>query len=396
MQPRTTMRSSLILLSSLALAASVSANLKFDFVNDPAHPANPQMVGAFGQAAAMWGNLISNDVTIRVKLGQAPNGVNPANGLPYIGASSNQIGFHSYADFRSALASGASNSATDVAALAHLETGPTFSARVNDVVVEKDANGNTVFDSGGRAVPVLDAQGHYQYEPGHTFTDDALFMTSANEKALGFTPTYSGDFADGFDANIIFADFSDLAPGSHLDWDYDPSDGIGTPGHKAYDAVGTMMHEIGHTLGFASEVDDRDYSLGYTDAEWSGYTTSLDLFRYESIGGTLQRSFQIGDRAEYFSLDGVTQGPRFSTGVYEGNGYQASHWYEDNPDTLDPHGYGLMKPATYKDRFNAVTPGDLAAFDAIGWNLTPQAVPEPAALLPLALGALALFRRRRK
>jgi hypothetical protein len=73
---------------------------------------------------------------------------------------------------------------------------------------------------------------------------------------------------------------------------------------------------------------------------------------------------------------------QMSTGVNYGNGQQASHF-------LDNLGIGVMDPtASFGEEIN-ITANDLIALDAIGWNLTSNAIPEPSTY-GIGLGGLAL------
>jgi hypothetical protein len=88
----------------------------------------------------------------------------------------------------------------------------------------------------------------------------------------------------------------------------------------------------------------------------------------------------------YFSVDGgSTSIQSFSTGQFNGNGWQASHF--GTAVTT------LMRPFVGSGQAYDATASDLAAFDAIGWNLTVSAVPEPASVV-LLLGGLAVLGAR--
>lgn len=70
----------------------------------------------------------------------------------------------------------------------------------------------------------------------------------------------------------------------------------------------------------------------------------------------------------------------FSTGSYNGDGRQASHW-------KDSLGLGILDPTAAPGEVLFITPLDLRSLDAIGWDATSAAVPEPSSLL-LALLSL--------
>ena len=94
-------------------------------------------------------------------------------------------------------------------------------------------------------------------------------------------------------------------------------------------------------------------------------------------------------REKYFSINGgLTNLALFATGVYNGDGRQASHW-------KDNLGIGILDPTFAPGELGVITPMDILSLDVVGWD---SAVPEPSTfaltLLPLALGALACSRRR--
>jgi len=151
------------------------------------------------------------------------------------------------------------------------------------------------------------------------------------------------------------------------------------------------IHEIGHALGFVSGVDFLDVYgkpngpggglLGYDLNDTSIYS-ALDMFRYSNdphdlapgSGPVLDLSVGTGS---YFSIDGgqtALFGNSFSTGSYNGDGHQASHWKDaSGPNACGPQ-LGIMDPTFCYGQMGDVTALDLAAFDAIGWNLSVDAL----------------------
>ncbi|MBK6471740.1 MAG: NF038122 family metalloprotease [Betaproteobacteria bacterium] len=218
-----------------------------------------------------------------------------------------------------------------------------------------------------------------------------LYQNTSLIKALGFAaPTIDGSMT--FSNTFAF--------------DFDARDGI-TAG--TFDFLGVAIHEMGHALGFVSGVDLLDIfsypnglfrgGLGY-DLNNTSVFSALDMFRYSQPG---QLDMRTGG-SPYFSIDGgqtALMGGRFSTGRYNGDGNQASHWKEEPSCGV---GYGIMDPTFCFGQMGFVSGLDLAAYDAMGWNLSVDAMtyagessadiarrlPEPSSFA-LAIGALGLM-----
>jgi hypothetical protein len=187
-----------------------------------------------------------------------------------------------------------------------------------------------------------------------TISGSQLSMTAANARALGFSAAPSADATITFNTNYTYST-SRAADGSIA---------AGT-----YDLVGIAEHEIGHALGFESDIDNK-----------KGYSTVLDLFRYTSRG---QRITTTGPA--YFSIDGgQTQIASFSDGVSD----QASHWAQGTN--------GVMAPEANAGQTENITSLDLRAMDVIGYNLA--SVPEPAtwSMMIIGFGGIGVSLRRRQ
>ena len=314
-------------------------------------------LGAFQAAANYWAGVIADPVTVYIDIA--------FNSLPahVLGSADVTHQTTPYADVRSLLVAD-SSSALDSSVVAHLQGGSAlaFQATQGDL--------SSRFDNDGSANNTL------------------LTLTTANAKALGLATSTTVSRPD---ALIEFATYFDQQGA----FSYSRAGGV--PANQ-YDFIALAEHEIGHALGFVSGVDGIDVCGGAANRcapdgvgtgvdrfENDSWYTPLDLLRY-SASGVLD--LRVGGSA-YFSVDGgQTATASFSTGQYNGDGYQASHFGRLS--------MALMRPELPSGAGGDATVADLAAMDAIGWNLA-AAVPEPAnwALLLSGLVAAGAALRRR-
>jgi len=198
---------------------------------------------------------------------------------------------------------------------------------------------------------------------------------SANFRALGLLPAaadVAGDYSNGLGLPPAIG-FNTLGANPNDNWDFDPSDGI-TNGKLDFDA--TVTHEIGHALGFSSEVGDHALNPGTPVA-----VTPWDIFRFRS--GTTVNTFQAATRIlstggdqEFFN--GANDTP-VSTGDPNGNGgdgWQASHWQDDVQESFATRRYiGIMHPVADRGARYLITNDDLKVLDLIGYTLTTNSQP---------------------
>ncbi len=386
-----------------AMTASQSQAVTFVLNDTGGTAAGTQARRGFEIAAAYWSSVFTDDVTINLNIGFSALGTGI---LAQAGSTRAAItmtqGYNALNTDRT--------SALDTQAVANLRPlGTSNFAGYGAVsaIANGFANGTTAANGYTDLSTRLDNDG--------SGNNSTLSITKASAKALGLTTTFSGgaiNYASS-DASITFSNL--------FDFDFDPTDGIGS---NSFDFIGVAIHEIGHALGFVSGVDsvDRNTAPGQTNAtnlvtlENTITMSQLDLFRYSSAGN-LDWSTQ---NTPYFSLDGgvsqVFGDSRFSTGQLNGDGRQASHWKDAAAGAPQ---IGVLDPTSGRGQLQEVTALDLAAYDAIGWNINfdvlansgyryttadayrafATAVPEPATWGMMILGfgmvgASSRYRRR--
>jgi hypothetical protein len=204
------------------------------------------------------------------------------------------------------------------------------------------------------ATTALDAVATQHLAP---FTSANVNLNTSLQKALDL---YTGG-ANNVDASISF--------NSARPFDFDTRDGFAT---VSSDFVAVAVHEMGHALGFTSDV----WQLSDSDSTPS----NTDMFRYKD--GALD--FTWGG-SPYFSIDGGATQLFGRSGFASGaDGFQTSHWMEGTRihdgiscTTLTQAQIGVMDPTGGLCQEGIVTAQDLAAFDAIGWNVNVDILNQP-------------------
>jgi hypothetical protein len=312
---------------------SVWVGTAFDLAYGPGLAGQTAARQAFNRAAQQWARVLGDEVTIRIAVDFAA--LSPG----ILGSTNATILYGDYDEVRDLIAAGAEAAKPAEAALAAtLPTAAQFSA----------------------------------YLPAGFGMDGSATLSQANYLAVG------GERLTDNEGSITFS--------SNYAWDFDPSDGIDA---GKYDFQGAAAHEIGHVLGFLSEVDYVDFVLSEGETAGDVWPTAMDLFRFDpaDVAGpgfdftAAPRNLTPGGDHVFYTGTGVIG---MSTGRLTGNGQQASHW-------LDNLGLGIMDPTAAPGETLVIRPNDLAVFDLLGWNV----VPEPATLALVALGAAVLAARRR-
>jgi hypothetical protein len=303
----------------------------------------------FNIAASYWSSLITTNATVNIKVGYS------ALAAGVIGSSNSTFRSATATSIYQNLAS-IGDSALDAIAVSHLQP--------------LDANGGLSFITDSNAGNVISKTVRV-YDTDDSFNNRQLNVNTSVLKALG----YAG-YDQMVDAQITFS--------SAFGFDFNPTDGIAT---NKEDFIGIAIHEIGHALGFTSGVNAYDLYVAGTKSPYSGQSinlntaadfSTLDLFRYSSDprnlvpGAGLALDMSTGGTA-LFSIDGTTafNGASFATGQYSGDGQQASHFKDSAGCGAQ---VGIMDPTFCKGQMGVVTDNDIAAIDALGWNVNVDAL----------------------
>lgn len=303
----------------------------------------------FKIAASYWGSMLTNNATINLGVRFAPL----ASGI--IGSTGSTRVDYSVANWEKQVNATKSASAID-----------------QNIVLPTLINGGASFITNGTSIvngETNDDLSKLAYDNGATKSSKVLYLNTSVVKAIGGTTGLPTAQQDG---NVTFS--------SNFGFDFDPTDGISA---NTFDFIGVAIHEIGHALGFVSGVDFLDVyglgkspnagSLGYSLNDTSIYS-ALDMFRYSTdptnilLGTSPSLDLSVGG-VKYFSIDGgqtALFGNTFSTGRYNGDGQQASHWKDASGCAI---GNGIMDPTFCFGQTGYVTGLDLAAYDAMGYNL---------------------------
>ncbi len=309
--------------------------------------ANHDALAAFDRAALEWSSVITNNVTIYVDANLSNAFINP-----------NTIGASSYTSYTTDNSDINLNFTTVRNAMAARSTRPG-----NEILAYLPTTGTVTANM----------------PSGTTLETSTLGIVRANQRVLGLLG--SGDVrADGI---ITF--------NSKYTFDYNRADGVDS---GKVDFQTAAAHELGHILGFLSDVDD---FVNFAGTITSDNLTTLDLFRFATANKpTTAGEFQTSARELRPGVESVfsdvNSNYALSTGAFPlGDGNQASHWKDDAP-FFNP--IGIMDPTLPNGLFEVVSLADLRAMELIGYNVVPE--PSVSNLLMLGMAMRFVFVRRRK
>lgn len=344
------------ILSVGMLIPAYNANAMIISLNDIGGAAPGTLAGnAFLEAASFWTSFLVDPIVVNLNVGFQALNASPNT----LGQTVSTTQNHTYTTIKNALIAD-QTTIDDQTVVQHLQTTASLKFLSNN------------------------PQGTIALDANNSANNTYLSVNTALLKALDLMPNNSIS-----DASITF--------NSLFSFDFDSSNGISSGN---FDFVGIAIHEIGHALGFVSGVDIVDtYSGSGPNAnQVSSFDnfviyTVLDLFRFSDTSlnsGLGIQDLAIRSRGQYFSIDGgQTELASFSTGRYNGDGRQASHWRDNS-------GLGIMDPTFSAGQIGEVTAQDLLAFDAIGYDLAfPVSVSLPSGLALFTLGLSLLYFRKR-
>ena len=339
-----------VVLVTLGAGRAAKAGLSINVVPGPGLLANPAAMEAFDRAAAQWETHITDSITVTINADLADLGAGSI-----IGQASSKLLYGEWP---------------------------------GEIREEMVADAADEVDDGIVALIPIQSQFTALLPPGITLAGP-LSATKANLKAMGLA-----------DLDTLFGvSDGEITFNTRFAFDYDNRDGMG---FYTVDFESAAAHEIGHVLGFVSVVDEIDQMVSQ-HLTGEVYPRALDVFRFEDdvAGHDPETEQEFTDFPRYLRPGGEAITDQItlagdsdaeipmSTGAYNGDGKQASHWKEG---TVVGVMIGMMDPTLAREEIFVVSDSDLRALDLIGYDIV---VPEPATLVLLGAVVPVLLRRRR-
>ena len=298
----------------LLVGPTLDTGLRLRF--EVAGPAPAGTAGALAAIADLYAGIVADDVELTIQILFEPLGT--IHGLPILGAAGDSYRSLAYRDLRAAL----------------------IDSMDGDDVIEASLPDTA-------SLRVI-----YGLEPGARTEDRTSLLTGVALRAL----------LDGQAPTPLPVSLSSTAS-----WDTDPADGVAP---DAYCLRSVVAHEVGHVLGFQSNVD---ILFGAT-------LLPLDIYRFrESDGGadlnpdtyaefmaaprTVYADTSVGAGLEEAILDFIAA----EVPMADGNPWQGSHLRQVDPPIgiMDPD---INQGETYFPSY--LTAMDLRPLDALGWTIT--------------------------
>ena len=281
---------------------------------------------AFLRAAAKWESIIQSPITVVLDVDFGPT----IFGTPFpssniIGGTDPQFltGRNLYGNVRTALMGQASSARQSDIFNALPGVLPTDLGPTSNIAAP-----SSVLRALGQIAPVADPN---------------------NESALGPPPSI------GFNSDFTF--------------DFDPTDGIETS-RTDFEAI--AIHEIGHALGFISNVGGRESAPSTATLAPSVW----DLFRFRP-GGLTSSAFGSGTRVQvaggsqvYFVGDAELPLSTATAAGTGGDGQQSSHWKDNGQIGTYT---GVMDPTAASGERLTITANDLTALSFMGYKVNSNA-----------------------
>ncbi|MDJ0617917.1 MAG: NF038122 family metalloprotease [Calothrix sp. MO_192.B10] len=313
-------------------------------------------------AALIWESYITDPITVNIHLdmSELPWGKMGA-AIPNLRTNYNYDAFKTKAESEAELA----GQNTDFLAAVELAEQNTYSSPTVELAEQNTSSSPT---------PTNPDDGLFSgykiiYQNGTIGTTDSnIMITGANAMALGLS----------FNSQSVLHGYIQL--NSRYNWSYKYAQG--TVDKNSFDFTSVVLHEIGHNLGFISGIDP---------APGTAKPSSLDMFRCSDYSAKLGAiDFTVDSQRRYFSIDGCqtvftlaeteettnkkgdivtttrTYEALFARGTNRrlgGDGTQASHWADNNPDP------GIMNPLLQGNTKRKLTGIDLTAMDYIGYDV---------------------------